>query len=72
MIMAPYHRKVELLKLTLPMWTCCMTVTGYGRDSGWYPSADGRRRYRVQTFGARWLLAQPMVTAPSCGRRTLV
>lgn len=52
---AAYHRKVELLADAPDVDLLHVTVTGYGRDSGWSPSADGRRRYRVQTFGARWL-----------------
>jgi glycosyltransferase involved in cell wall biosynthesis len=50
-----YHRKVELLADAPDVDLLHVTVAGYGRESGWYPSADGRRRYRVQTFEARWL-----------------
>ena len=50
-----YHRKVELLADAPDVDLLHVTVTGYGRESGWYPSADGRRRYQVQAFGARWL-----------------
>lgn len=52
---AAYHRKVELLADASDVELVHVTVTGYGKESGWYPSADGRRRYRVQTFEARWL-----------------
>jgi glycosyltransferase involved in cell wall biosynthesis len=52
---AAYHRKVELLADAPDVELLHVTVAGYGREGGWYPSADGRRRYRVQTFEARWL-----------------
>lgn len=50
-----YHRKIELLADAPDVDLLHVTVQGYGRDSGEYPSANGQRRYRVQTFGAHYL-----------------
>lgn len=50
-----YHRKIELLADAPDVELLHVTVRGYGREPGEYPSADGRRRYRVQTFGAHYL-----------------
>lgn len=50
-----YHRKIELLADASDVELLHVTVTGYGRETGEYPSANGQRRYRVQTFGAHYL-----------------
>ena len=50
-----YHRKIELLADAPDVDLLHVTVQGYGRAAGEYPSANGQRRYRVQTFGAHYL-----------------
>ncbi len=52
---AVYHRKVELLANVSDFEILHVTIAGYGRDAGQYPSADGKRRYTVQTFSAHYL-----------------
>ena len=50
-----YHRKIELLADEPDLDLLHVTVTGYGRVPGLYPSANGRRQYRVQAYGAHYL-----------------
>ena len=50
-----YHRKVELLADAPDLEILHVTVAGYGKLPGQYPSANGERDYRVRTFPAHWL-----------------
>jgi glycosyltransferase involved in cell wall biosynthesis len=50
-----YHRKIELLADAPSVEILHITVAGYGRDPGRYPSANRKRSYTVQTFRAHWL-----------------
>jgi len=50
-----YHRKVELLADELDFDICHVTIAGYGRTSGRYPSASGVRSYEVRAFRAGYL-----------------
>ena len=50
-----YHRKIEILADDPDIEILHVTVDGYGRAAGQYPSASGRRHYRVETFAPQWL-----------------
>lgn len=50
-----YHRKIEFLADTPDVEILHVTVDGYDRTPGIYPSASGQRAYQVVTYPARWL-----------------
>ncbi len=50
-----YHRKIELLADAPEVELLHITVDGYGKDAGVYPSANGAKNYTVKTFAPYWL-----------------